>query len=291
MIGGAIVSGIAGSLGSNIVDRMTGHQKPTPDMDAPSVNSSMNGTDNSSGDKADVQVSGSQSGQYVKEFMDSAFSKGIQSVLNPSVGAGQLGRDQRSFMDNAFPDLNQWEQAGASAAGASVENAKQNNAKEMQNAQLKSQERVAKYQADSTANASRDVATLNNQTSRENVQDQVYAQNQRLDSEVAYNMAREASATLGLQLTEKQIKHFAQSTVGKTAQDAIGMLEQLLKASNINYKPGQVADHFFGGDKPKTDGVQGSMNPSQGGLNAPRSGLKPYVSPHKSVNEQHLYRR
>lgn len=110
----------------------------------------------------------SMSGLMVKGFEEltqAAMTKGINSIVNPRMNAKEAGKWQRDYLASAFPTMNPWETAGASATSAGVAAGEQINQARMQSAQLASTERIAK---------------LNAATSRANTKDQVYAANEML---------------------------------------------------------------------------------------------------------------
>lgn len=216
-----IGSAVAGAVTNSVLN-----QSNEPTTDAPPIESALVGPDPSeTKENAEVKVSGAQADDYIKQTMDAAFTKGIGSVMNPSKSAAELGRDQRSFMDNAYSDLNQWEQAGASAAGAAVDNQAQNNAKEMQSAQLKSNEKIATINAQSN----QDIATQNNQTSLATnkhsmgpAYEMLNDQMDKLKQDILIGRVSEKEGIARISKLQQETKNLSesQSQVGKTVSDA-----------------------------------------------------------------------
>lgn len=135
-LGSAAIGGLASGIGSLFGG---GSKKPAetkkseegiggslPDESAPQVN-----------------VAGSLAKNAVRDLAEGAINQGIESVLGKS--PAEMGKDQREYMANAHPSLNEWEQAGASAAGAASdqEKAAQTNRAQMQ--ANRTQERIAKH--------------------------------------------------------------------------------------------------------------------------------------------------
>lgn len=86
---------------------------------------------------------------------------GTVSNRNQPTGT-ERGQAQRDYMDAAYGDLNQWEQAGAGQAGDAAQAASDKNQTKLQWAQLRSQESAALLQAETQ----KEVAAINAGTSR-----------------------------------------------------------------------------------------------------------------------------
>lgn len=156
MVMPAIGSAIAGTLTSKAVDSI-GPDK-TEGASTAGVTSAVDGTKQTSQAPAVPDVSGSEADNYVKQAADAAFTKGLDSVLNPRMNASQAGKYQRDYLASAFPEMNPWERAGATATQAGVQAGQQENQKNMLNMQLSNQKDIAEIQSDTA----KDVAKINN---------------------------------------------------------------------------------------------------------------------------------
>lgn len=62
-------------------------------------------------------------GSTFKDLVQTGISKGVSSLIGAKVNrwqASMAGKDNRAYMDSAFPELNPWELAGASATNSGV---------------------------------------------------------------------------------------------------------------------------------------------------------------------------
>lgn len=179
-VGGAMVGGPAGAaVGKQFGSAVSGNEN-APQSNTDGVKSSMNGTSQQSQSIAPANVSGSESNKYMDQAIDSAFTKGLNSVLYPQKTGSQLGKEQRDYMQSAYPELNPWERAGASATQAGVQAGTNKNASDMLKMQLNNQKEIAEI----NAKTSKEVAGIQSITSRQNTKDQVYAQNEMLESNI-----------------------------------------------------------------------------------------------------------
>jgi hypothetical protein len=156
MVMPAIGSAIAGTLTSKVVDSV-GPKKPDPSTTA-GISSSVDGSKESSQAPVVPEVSGSEANKYAKQAFDAAFTKGLDSVINPRMNASEAGKYQRDYLASAFPEMNPWERAGATATQAGVQAGQQQNQKDMLNMQLSNQKDIAEIQSDTA----KDVAKINN---------------------------------------------------------------------------------------------------------------------------------
>lgn len=163
---------------------------------------------------AEVETSGSQAGTELltKTLRDTAGSiakgAGAQASKKALEGlfgntAANAGKDARAYMDNAYPELNPWEKAGAGGAGAG--------------AQLAGQDQVSKT-AKLQFDTQKEIAEMNNQTelkkagiasatSIQNTKEQVWAQNSKLDLEKGLMLANISKAYASGSLTDRQAEH------------------------------------------------------------------------------------
>lgn len=158
MISGMIAAG-ATALGSGVGSSIAGA------MDSEKPDAGVHGatTDEKASPAPPTSVMGEGAEKLKEGLINGAVSKGVDSILGNNPSAGELGKQQREFMDNAHPDLNQWEQAGANAAGAGADMATQSQNRKMQNDQLKSTEKI------NAANnlTSERIAQANNNTTKD----------------------------------------------------------------------------------------------------------------------------
>lgn len=77
-----------------------------------------------------------------------AVSGGLQSIITDKLtgGAGKQGRNARAYLDQAFPELNAWEKAGAGASGIGAQTG-EDNAMKMKRMELKNAKEIAQIQA------------------------------------------------------------------------------------------------------------------------------------------------
>src|SRR2546430_14026407 len=88
--------------------------------------------------------------------------------------AADQGKDTRDYLAAAFPELNDWERAGADASPAGMGAAGFENQKELTKMQLDNQKEIAEMQNETQ----KEIAGIQSATSRQNTKDQVYAQNE-----------------------------------------------------------------------------------------------------------------
>lgn len=138
---------------------------------------------------AKAKINGSQVGEYVKEkagealdqFSESAgsqlASKGLEGIFGPTRSGKKDGQYTRDYMDAAFPQLNQWEQAGAGASGSGSDSGNQDAAIKLEREKLKNAKDIAR----DTNRTQKEVAEIQSATAIQNTKDQVYAQNEMLE--------------------------------------------------------------------------------------------------------------
>lgn len=282
-LGGA-ASGAGASLGSSLVNddpsgipakqaeglksTMAGETQPAPEV-APSI----------SGRQA-AQMLGKSLGttmtslakgageQYVGQQVQKLLSSGVKS-------ASEQGSDTRAYLDAAFPNLNQWEQAGSGGSMSGSASSGQ----DVQLKSLQTQKDIAKQNNETAIK----VAGIQSATAIENTKQQVYAQNEMLDTNKNESYARinnilQSSATSHqdmllkvqqtlneavrrgiLEATPAQVKAATQKLVSGAALDRE-------RATNERYAPGSLSK--------EVKGVLEQLNWSIGGLTGDPSGNK-----------------
>jgi hypothetical protein len=131
------------------------------------IQSTMNGNQQNTS-IAPSSTEGSQSGALQSNMMTDAFKTGMSSVLGHatssrfSKSASQQGRDQKDYLSAAFPEMNPWERAGASATQQGVQMAETKQKQSMLTQQIEGQKDVARIQGDNAAR----VAEINKGTSK-----------------------------------------------------------------------------------------------------------------------------
>src|SRR5207253_3056383 len=103
--------------------------------------------------------------------------------------AADKGKDTRDYLAAAFPELNAWERAGADASSAGMVDAGFENQKELTTMQLDNQKEIAEMQNETQ----KEIAGIQSATSRQNTNDQVYAQDEMLAYPQKESTARVAS--------------------------------------------------------------------------------------------------
>lgn len=185
---GALLAGVGSSVASKGMNALFGgdDKADTNKQDSLGINSVMNGNQNPNEMATPSEVEGSQSDDFFQGMAKDAFqtgfntvmSKGVQSAFSPS--ASELGKRNKQYMEAAYPNLNEWERAGAAATSAGVAAGQQDNQKQMLQMQLSNQKDIAEI----NAKTQKEVAGIQSMTSRQNTKDQVYAQNTKLDAEL-----------------------------------------------------------------------------------------------------------
>ena len=172
--------GAVAGLSKGLIDASNEDKQADDASNVQGVASAVNGSAEQSKQIAQPQVSGSEAGNYGKQAFDAAFTKGVDSVVNPQMNAKDAGKYQRDYLASAFPEMNPWERAGAAATQAGVQAGQQQNQKQMLSMQLSNQKEIAQI----NANTQKEIAGIQSVTSRQNTKDQVYAQNTKLDAEL-----------------------------------------------------------------------------------------------------------
>ena len=161
-VGAGVTSKLFGNKSGDIGDDLAYAQEQQ------AISSAMRGSDASSGDQsAPVNTEGILNKKFVNEMMQGAVKSGVESVVGGTVNAGmsaifdpsakKLGKQNRDYMNAAYPELNAWEKAGASATQAGIQTAQTGMQMRMQQKQLDNNVEIAKISADTQ----KDVAKLN----------------------------------------------------------------------------------------------------------------------------------
>lgn len=150
---GGILSSVAGSAASSLFGGKGGD---APQANADGLSSAMQGSNvPPPATPAKTTAFGSQAMDLMKETAsemlggakDSAVN-GIGSIIGDKItgGAGKQGRNARDYLDNAFPELNPWEKAGAGASGIGASTGEDNSMK-MKRMELKNAKEIAGIQS------------------------------------------------------------------------------------------------------------------------------------------------
>src|SRR5207253_9724778 len=99
-----------------------------------------------------------------------------------------------------FPELNAWERAGADASSAGMVDAGFENQKDLTKMQLDNQKEIAEMQNETQI----EIAGIQSAPSRQNMKDQVYAQNEMLAYQQKESTARVASIMENTDLFKQQ---------------------------------------------------------------------------------------
>ena len=159
-----VMSAMAAGATKSAMDRMLSEPgQKFKAGDVAGIGSAMGGSKEIAQTPQVPEVSGSESSKYLTQATDAAFSKGINSVLNPRMSAKDAGKYQKDYLASAFPEMNPWERAGASATQAGVQAGQQQSQKQLMQMQMDNQKDLAKIQSDTA----KDVAVINNKASME----------------------------------------------------------------------------------------------------------------------------
>lgn len=222
MIPAAIAA--VGAISNQLIQK-SNQPKQQEQPDSLGINSVMNGNQNPNEMATPSEVEGTQSKDLMQGMAKDAFqtgfnavmSKGVQSAMSPS--ASELGKQNKQYMEAAYPNLNEWERAGAAATTAGIQSGQQDNQKQMLQMQLNNQKDIARINADTTLKT----AGIQSMTSRQNTKDQVYAQNEMLD--------------LNKQKLQGEVKQIAANTNLTNEQASTAIVDRLVKRAqqmNIN---------------------------------------------------------
>ncbi len=250
-IPGAIMA--AGTVASTLINK-DNQQSDAQQQDIGSgIASTMQGNQQDQTTMQDTMPTGSQAPAFVKEMAQGAFQQGFNAVMAQGISgatsksASQMGKDMRNYMAEAYPELNPWERAGASATQAGVQAAEQQNASKMLDKQLANNKQVAQIQAD----AQRDVADISAKAS-------VYSAD---TSAAASNFAANVQQTISdnglsqsLPLVKAQVRHvLAQAQTEEEAKSALGRIVHDAKKGAENFFGEDATDikHSSGGSRPK----------------------------------------
>ena len=135
-----------------------------------------------------TDISGSSAPDLMKQMGAEAFktgaqsvvSKGVGSILNDTPSASQLGRDNRAYLDNSFPELNAWEKAGATATQAGVQSGNMKQESELRREKFNQDYALQQAQLDTQTK----IAGLNAAVSRLNNKDSMSPANKMLQHKI-----------------------------------------------------------------------------------------------------------
>ncbi len=261
----AAIAGIASVAGSAI--SKSNQDKPEP-VDNFGIESTMNGNQQNTA-IANSSTEGSQNGSLMKDMASSAFKQGFNAVMGHatssafSKSASQQGSDQRDYLAAAFPEMNPWERAGASATQQGVAMADNKQKQSMLSQQIEGQKDVAriqgdnqvrvaeiqsgtsKYGADTAARASGYSADTSANASRYSVD--INAGN--VEKQIAA-LQKKVQADTKLALEKAKTESEAKSVVGGIAKDAVNAIERI-RSHPIDIRKGSFTDNFIKNDLPK----------------------------------------
>lgn len=239
----AAIAGIA-SVASAAMASKSGGSKPSIEQTS-GIMSPMAGNQPNTEIQDPVSVSGSQSDEFAKDMAQDAFKTGMSSVLGHGISsamspsASQQGRDQRDYLAAAFPEMNPWERAGASATQQGVQMAQNKQAMQLQAQQIQGAKDVARINGET----SRDVAEIQSGTSRRNVDVQsrdtrygIDMTSGNVDKQIIA-MQKKVAADTKLAIEQAKTEAEAKSVVGKTVKDAVHAVQSAVDS---------VSNHEFG---------------------------------------------
>src|SRR6266498_1077748 len=199
---GAIAGGIASALAGGAVSKLFGGGQKAA---SGGIQGDVLATDNNTVGMGDAGIKSAIQGsnvpnpdEAVPSFVSGAMAKAGKGLLEGTLqactsavsdklldlvrpagkSAADKGKDTRDYLAAAFPELNAWESAGADASSAGMVDAGFDNQKEIAEMQNETQKEIAGIQS---------------ATSRQNTNDQVYAQNEMLAYQQKESTARVAA--------------------------------------------------------------------------------------------------
>lgn len=206
-----LAGGILGSLGAALGKRLGkgdsdpfGMAKEMASLNA-GVKSSLQGPVFPGASPAPAEVSGSQVptlGDLSKDLVTGLATGGVEGLTSKVLAdtfndsPSKRGKDSRAYLQAQFPELNPWELAGSGGTSAGIASASLDNQKELQAAQLKTQEDIAKLNAETELKK----AGIASATSRQNTQDQVYVAQAKLDTDL-----QESEARIGKLISDRNV--------------------------------------------------------------------------------------
>lgn len=239
----AAIAGVASVAGAMInksaADKQASSSK-TQGIDSPMAGNQVDTTVHNPS-----SVSGSQSDEYMKGMAQDAFKSGFNAVMGHGISsamspsASEQGKAQRDYLAAAFPEMNPWERAGASATQQGVQMAQNKQAMQLQAQQIQGAKDVARINGET----SRDVAEIQSGTSRRNVDVQsrdtrygIDMTSGNVDKQIIA-MQKKVAADTKLAIEQAKSEAEAKSVVGKTVKDAVYAVQNAVDS---------VSNHEFG---------------------------------------------
>lgn len=230
--GKALFGGAAASAGASIGESLFSKKQSTNQPNQDGISGAIGGQEEQANQPV-VELAGTMAKDAGKQLIQGAVDKGVQSILGDTPAtSGEAGKAQREYMDNAYPDLNQWEQAGASAAGQGAEAAGAQMQMQMQQQQLRTQERIAKDNNDTalkTTGITSHVARQNNiddntrQTPLTTAQtEEAYKRIDNITQQIGLSKSQQKEIASRIEQQQK-----ANSPYGKILHDMVGHLNSM----------------------------------------------------------------
>lgn len=248
----SLFSGAASGAGSALGSKMVGGS------DAPESLGLQSAQQGSNAPPPDTPASTTAFGAQAKELIadtakdmlssgKSALSGGLASAINNKLsgGAGKQGRNAREYLNNAFPELNPWELAGAGASGIGGQQAEQQNAFKMKQMELNNAKDIAKIQSSTAIKTAQISAAPSHESNVQNAPKieaeiaSIYANGSLTREQAAHEVYKTyltqlqaAGVEVNTQKLKAEINHivartfnerYASSTPGKIMKD-IGLL-------------------------------------------------------------------
>src|SRR5476649_1027226 len=210
---GAIAGGIASALAGGAMSKLFGGGQKAA---SGGIQGDVLATDNNTVGMGDAGIKSAIQGsnvpnpdEAVPSFVSGAMAKAGKGLLEGTLQAGtsavsdelldvvglggksaaDKGKDTRDYLAAAFPEFNAWERAGADASSAGMVDAGFENQKDLPKMQLDNQ---------------KEIAAMQSATSRQDTEDQVYAQNEMLAYQQKESTARVASIMESTNLSKQQ---------------------------------------------------------------------------------------
>lgn len=228
----AAVAGVA-ALSSQMIQKDNAPQAEPNKNDGLGIASNMQGNTQEVDMLQDSSPTGSQAPAFMEDMAKSAFQSGFNAVMGQGIAgatsksASQQGKDMRSYMAEAYPELNPWERAGASATQAGVQMAQNEQAMKMKSMDIQGAKDVAQIQGQNA----KDVALIQAGETRYATNTSAFTQRYgidvqsgNIDKQIAA-VAPQVEAQTKLLIEQAKSEAEAKSVVGKTVKDVVHGLQ------------------------------------------------------------------